>query len=69
MFEPVHGSAPKFAGKEIANPMGAILTAQLMMEHLGFQEEANLILKAIRMEISEKNYPRHRWAFRDPCYR
>ena len=34
MFEPVHGSAPKFAGKDIANPIGAILTAQLMMEHL-----------------------------------
>jgi len=58
MFEPVHGSAPKFAGKDIANPMGAILTAQLMMEHLGFQDEANFILKAVRMAISENQVTR-----------
>ena len=35
MFEPVHGSAPKYAGKDTANPIGAILTAQMMLEHLG----------------------------------
>lgn len=58
MFEPVHGSAPKFAGKDIANPIGAILTAQLMMEHLQYKEEANLILKAVRMAISENQVTR-----------
>ena len=58
MFEPVHGSAPKFAGKDVANPFGAILTVQLMLEHLGFQEEANLILKAVRMAISENQVTR-----------
>lgn len=54
MFEPVHGSAPKYAGKDVANPMGAILTAQLMMEHLQFNEEADLILKAVTKAVREK---------------
>ena len=35
MFEPVHGSAPKYAGKNVANPVGAILSAALMLEYLG----------------------------------
>ena len=35
LFEPVHGSAPDIAGKEMANPIGAILTGTLMLEHLG----------------------------------
>ena len=37
MFEPVHGSAPPLAGKNIANPMGAILSAALMLETLGLE--------------------------------
>jgi 3-isopropylmalate dehydrogenase len=52
MFEPVHGSAPLIAGKDIANPMGAILTAAMMLAHLGFTAEAkkidNAVLKAVR---------------------
>ena len=40
MFEPVHGSAPPLAGKNLANPMGAILSAALMLEYLGLPEEA-----------------------------
>jgi len=52
MFEPVHGSAPPLAGKNIANPMGAILTAGMMLDHLGFQEAAGKIdatvLEAVR---------------------
>jgi 3-isopropylmalate dehydrogenase len=47
MFEPVHGSAPKFAGKDVANPFGAILTAGLMFEHLQLQTEADLIENAV----------------------
>ena len=35
LFEPVHGSAPDIAGQEIANPIGAIWSASLMLEHLG----------------------------------
>ena len=52
MFEPVHGSAPKFAGKNIANPIGAIASAALMLETLGWTNEAAAIdaavLKAVR---------------------
>jgi 3-isopropylmalate dehydrogenase len=52
MFEPVHGSAPPLAGKNIANPLGAILTAAMMLSHLGFVAEAgkieNAVLKAVR---------------------
>jgi len=40
MFEPVHGSAPPIAGKNIANPFGAILTAAMMLGHLGMAGEA-----------------------------
>ena len=40
MFEPVHGSAPPIAGKNIANPIGAILTAAMMLKHLGLTAEA-----------------------------
>jgi 3-isopropylmalate dehydrogenase len=53
MFEPVHGSAPKYAGKNVANPFGAILTAGLMLEHLGFTKEGMLIEKAVRHAVHE----------------
>jgi 3-isopropylmalate dehydrogenase len=53
MFEPVHGSAPKYAGKNVANPFGAILTAQLMYQHLQMKEEANLIEQAVKRAIAE----------------
>ena len=52
MFEPVHGSAPKFAGKNIANPIGAIASMALLLETAGLKEEAAAIdaavLKAVR---------------------
>lgn len=48
MFEPVHGSAPKFAGKNMANPFGAILSAQMMIEHLGGKQEAAAIEQSVR---------------------
>jgi 3-isopropylmalate dehydrogenase len=51
LFEPVHGSAPKFAGRNVANPMGAILTAGLMLEHLGWTEEAQRIEQAVRWAV------------------
>jgi 3-isopropylmalate dehydrogenase len=47
MFEPVHGSAPKYAGTGKANPFGAILTAALMLEHLGAEKEARSIEQAV----------------------
>ncbi len=48
MFEPVHGSAPKYAGTGRANPLGAILTVALLLEHLGKPEEAAAIEAAVR---------------------
>lgn len=47
MFESVHGSAPDIAGQGISNPIGAIGSAALMLDHLGLKEEAVLINKAI----------------------
>jgi 3-isopropylmalate dehydrogenase len=54
MFEPVHGSAPPFAGKNIANPIGAIATAAMMLEHLGLQKEADRINQAILESVRQK---------------
>ncbi len=53
MFEPVHGSAPKFAGKNIANPIGAIASAALMLETLGLAKEAAAIDAAILKAVKE----------------
>ena len=47
MFEPVHGSAPDIAGQGIANPIGAIWSAALMLEHLGLTAEADAVMRAI----------------------
>jgi 3-isopropylmalate dehydrogenase len=58
MFEPVHGSAPKYAGKDIANPMAAILTVQLMLEHLGFDEGGRAVEQAVRKAIATGNTTR-----------
>jgi len=46
LFEPIHGSAPKYAGKDVANPAGAILTAAMMLSYLGLDEPARRIEKA-----------------------
>jgi 3-isopropylmalate dehydrogenase len=53
MFEPVHGSAPKFAGKNIANPIGAIASLALMLETLGLADEAAAIDAAILHAVRE----------------
>ena len=54
MFEPVHGSAPPFAGKNIANPIGAISTAAMMLDHLGFPQEAGRINNAVLEAVRQK---------------
>jgi len=54
MFEPVHGSAPPFAGKNIANPIGAILTAAMMLDHLGFVTESKRINEAVLAAVRQK---------------
>ena len=54
MFEPVHGSAPPFAGKNIANPIGAISTAAMMLDHLGLAKEAGRINHAVLEAVRQK---------------
>jgi len=54
MFEPVHGSAPKFAGKNIANPIGAIASMALLLETLGARDEAAAVDAAILRAVKEK---------------
>ncbi|MFZ1007085.1 MAG: 3-isopropylmalate dehydrogenase [Candidatus Sulfotelmatobacter sp.] len=54
MFEPVHGSAPPIAGKNIANPFGAILTAAMMLRHLGLTREADEIEAAVLQAVQQK---------------
>jgi 3-isopropylmalate dehydrogenase len=53
MFEPVHGSAPKFAGKNLANPIGAISSAALMLETVGLTTEAAAIDAAVLEAVRE----------------
>jgi len=52
LFEPVHGSAPPLAGKNVANPMGAILSAALMLETLGRVNEARAIERAVEAAVA-----------------
>src|SRR5436853_1949385 len=47
LFEPIHGSAPKYTGQDVANPIGAILSAAMMLEYLGFGEECAAIERAV----------------------
>jgi tartrate dehydrogenase/decarboxylase/D-malate dehydrogenase len=54
MFEPIHGSAPDIAGKGIANPVGAILSGALMLEHLGETSAANRIRTAVSGTIRDQ---------------
>lgn len=52
MFEPVHGSAPDIAGKNIANPVAQIWTGKLMLDHLGYPEEGQWIMDAIEKTLT-----------------
>jgi 3-isopropylmalate dehydrogenase len=51
LFEPVHGSAPQFAGKNISNPAAAILTAAMMLDYIGFKEAAGGIERAVEDSV------------------
>ncbi|MCL1890844.1 MAG: isocitrate/isopropylmalate dehydrogenase family protein [Coriobacteriia bacterium] len=53
VFEPVHGSAPKHAGKGIANPTALLLTASLMLAHLGERDAADRLVNAIRAVLKK----------------
>ncbi|MBU0773594.1 MAG: tartrate dehydrogenase, partial [Alphaproteobacteria bacterium] len=53
LFEPVHGSAPDIAGKGIANPVGQIWSAAMMLEHLGEADAAAAIMRAVETVLAE----------------
>jgi tartrate dehydrogenase/decarboxylase / D-malate dehydrogenase len=48
MFEPIHGSAPDIAGQGVANPMAAVWAGAMMLEHLGEQEAARIVMTELR---------------------
>jgi hypothetical protein len=54
IFEATHGTAPKYAGQDKVNPGSVILSGVLMLEHMGWQEAADLIVKGIEGAISAK---------------
>jgi tartrate dehydrogenase/decarboxylase/D-malate dehydrogenase len=53
-FDPVHGSAPDIAGRGLANPIAAILTATLMLDYLGEKETTALLSRAVKQNLAEK---------------
>ena len=54
MFEPVHGSAPDIAGKGLADPTAAIISAAMLLEHLGFDEEAARIMRVVEDDVAHR---------------
>ena len=54
MFEPVHGSAPDIAGQGIANPIGQIWSAAMMLDHLGHRDAHDAVMRAIEDVIRER---------------
>ncbi len=54
LFEPIHGSYPQAAGKDIANPIGSILSAAMMLNHFNLNEEANLVRSAVDWTLNSK---------------
>jgi len=51
LFEPIHGSYPQAAGKDIANPTGSVLSAAMMLDHFGMKEEANAVRDAVKWTL------------------
>jgi len=47
LFEPIHGSYPQAAGKDIANPLGSVLSAAMLLDHFGLTKEASLVREAV----------------------
>jgi 3-isopropylmalate dehydrogenase len=58
LFEPVHGSAPPLAGKGVANPIGSILTAAMMLEYLGHDAASAAVEKAVGESVAQKETTR-----------
>jgi len=55
MFEPVHGSAPPLAGRDEANPIGAILSVALMLDTLGRRDDAKRINRAVESAVLDRD--------------
>jgi len=62
MFEATHGTAPKYAGKDMVNPSSLILSAEMMLRHMGWSEAADLVIRGVEGAISHKTvtYDLHR---------
>ena len=58
MFEPVHGSAPPLAGKNVANPIGAILSSALLLDTLGRDDDARRIERAVESAVHDREITR-----------
>ena len=54
MFEATHGTAPKYAGKDYVNPGSEILSAEMMLRHMGWFEAADLIIASMERAIQSK---------------
>ncbi len=54
MFEATHGTAPKYAGKDQVNPGSIILSAEMMLRHMGWTEAADLVIAAMEKTIQDK---------------
>jgi 3-isopropylmalate dehydrogenase len=54
LFEPIHGSAPKYAGKNVVNPIAQILSAKMMLEFLELHHEATVVENAVKTVIQER---------------
>ena len=54
LFEPIHGSFPQAKGKNIANPLASILSAAMLLEHLGLHKEASAIERAVEKSLELK---------------
>jgi 3-isopropylmalate dehydrogenase len=52
LFEPIHGSYPQAAGKDIANPLGSILSSAMMLDHFGLAAEAKAVRDAVAWTLS-----------------
>ena len=58
LFEPVHGSAPPLAGKGVANPIGSILSAAMMLEYLGFETASDAVENGVREAVRQRETTR-----------
>jgi 3-isopropylmalate dehydrogenase len=53
MFEPIHGSAPKYRGLNVANPIATIWAGSMLLDHLGEPEAASAVVRAIERSIAD----------------